>query len=164
MPPNVSSADKNGEEWHTAMLKMFFLDKKETEKGPDPNVLMEVVSARGLKFTTGVDPSCLVRVGEKQVHRTQTIWNDPDPIWTVLTGSLLLLSIPEEEDDKKDEKDAEDKSVCVEVCHGNQCIGIVTVPFKDVLQKAGEREEYPIRLKPGTKKEDEENDDLVSSS
>lgn len=159
MPPNVSPTDKNGEEWHTAMLKMFFLDKKETEQGPDPNVLMEVVSARGLTFTTGVDPSCIVRVGEKQVHRTQTIWNDPDPIWTVLTGSLCLLSIPEGgEDDKDNEKD---ESVCVEVCHGNQCIGIVTVSFKDVLQKAGEREEYPIRLKPGTKKEDEETDDLV---
>lgn len=164
MPPDVA-ADKNGEEWHTAMFKMFFLDKKEEEDLPDPNVLMEVVSARGLTSIPGIDPSCLVRVGKKQVHRTDSIWNDPDPIWTVLSGSLCLLRIPEEEDEnesekgeKENEEDEENKSVCVEVCHGNQCVGIVTIPFKNVLQKTGEREEFPIQLKPGTKKKGEDTD------
>jgi hypothetical protein len=70
------------------------------------------------------------------------------------------LSIPEEI-----EKTDEEHSVVVEVHHGSiQCIGIVTVPFKDVLKKNGEREEYPIRIKPGARKPGEQEEDLVRFS
>jgi hypothetical protein len=148
-------------DWQKAIRKMFFLgqdDDKDKKPAVPPNVLMEVVSARGLTSISGVDPSCLVRVGEKEVHRTNTIWNDPDPIWTVKTGSLCLLWVPEDE-----EGEEEEHSVVVEVNHGNQCIGIVMVPFKDVLSKSGDREEFPIRLKPGAKKKgDAKEKDLVS--
>jgi hypothetical protein len=161
-------ATTKDDEWHKAMIKLFpFLDHQ--HQGNDtttvmsdipPNILMEVVSARGLTSITGVDPYCLVRVGHKEVHRTKVIWNDPDPIWTILTGSLCLLRIPVDCKDETD--DDEEHSVVVEVNHGNQCIGIVTIPFKDVLVKTGEREEFPIRLKSGTNNENATEDfDLV---
>lgn len=147
-------------EWQKAFRKMFFFGLDDEDKKPTvpPNVLMEVVSARGLTSIPGVDPSCLIRVGLKEFHRTKTIWNDPDPIWTVKTGSLCLLWVPED-----DGGEDEEHSVVVEVNHGNKCIGIVTVPFKDVLCKSGDREEFPIRLKPGAKRKgDAAEEDLVS--
>lgn len=153
------------DEWRKAMTKLFpFLgsDNREVNKCEvPPNVLMEVVSARGLTSIKGVDPYCLIRVGSHEVHRTKTIWNDPDPIWTVRTGSLCLLRIPEEDSEIIDESE---HSVVVEVNHGNQCIGIVTISFKEVMTKVGEREEFPIRLKPTSKENDNATtDDLVRS-
>jgi hypothetical protein len=161
----MSETTTKDDEWHKAMIKIFpFLDQGSNGSTVmsefPPNVLMEVVSARGLTSIKGVDPYCLVRVGHKEVHRTKIIWNDPDPIWTILTGSLCLLRIPPL--DCKDETGQdEQQSVIVEVNHGNQCIGIVTIPFKDVLVKTGEREEFSIRLKSGTKSDNEGEDDLV---
>ena len=155
--------DQKEDEWRKAMTKLFpFLgsDKNQVKKCEfPPNVLMEVVSARGLTSIKGVDPYCLIRVGSDEVHRTKTIWNDPDPIWTVLTGSLCLLRIPEKFTETEGELE---HSVIVEVNHCNQCIGIVTIPFKHIMTKVGEREEFPIRLKPLTSKQtDDTTDDLV---
>mmetsp|Transcript_435 Transcript_435/g.674 ORF Transcript_435/g.674 Transcript_435/m.674 type:complete len:828 (-) Transcript_435:139-2622(-) len=160
MAPTKNKESNLEVEWKKAFRKIFFLglDEDDDDKEPPtpPNVLMEVVSARGLTSIPGVDPSCLIRVGNKEVHRTNTIWNDPDPIWTVKTKSLCLLWVPKDDND-----DEEQCSVVVEVNHGNQCIGIVTIPFKEVLSKTGDREEFPIRFKPGRKKKkDEEEKDL----
>jgi hypothetical protein len=106
-------------------------------------VLMEIVSARDLSLKKSIDPYCIVRCGTTEVHRTKTIYNDPDPIWTVLTGSLCLLRIP------KDNNDGDD-SICVaiEVNDGSKCIGIVTVPYSEVLKCQGERIEYPLHVRP----------------
>lgn len=159
----MNKGDRKDDEWHKAMTKLFpFLgpEKRDTKKWEfPPNVLMEIVSARGLTSIKGVDPYCLIRVGSDEVHRTKTIWNDPDPIWTILTGSLCLLRIPEKCTETDDEIE---HSVVIEVNHGNQCIGFVAIPFKDVMEKVGEREEFPIRVKPPTLKQtDNATDDLV---
>jgi hypothetical protein len=161
----TKKGDQKEDEWRKAMTKLFpFLGSENRETRTwefPPNVLMEVVSARGLTSIKGVDPYCLIRVGSDEVHRTMTIWNDPDPIWTVRTGSLCLLRIPEKDAEMDDESE---HSVVVEVNHDNQCIGIVTIPFKDVMTKVGEREEFPIRLNPMSKQTDKATiDDLVRS-
>ena len=158
------------DEWHKAMTKLFpFLGsgkrrENEYSSAVPPNVLMEVVSARGLNSIKGVDPYCLIRVGGDEVHRTKIIWNDPDPIWTILTGSLCLLHIPQELDEDDDSKcDEESHSVVVvEVNHGNQCIGIVSIPFREILSKIGDREEFPIRLHTNSKQMEDTHDQVVS--
>jgi hypothetical protein len=142
-------------------------DKNKPEEPPSTCMLLEIVSARDLSHKKSlldqeVDPYCIVRLNGEEAHRTRAISNDPDPIWTVLTGSLCLLKIPtqdETNDDatKEETKDdattqdivSEENSVVVEVCHGNQCLGIVTVPFSQVLESQGDRQEYPVSVSPG---------------
>ena len=139
------------------------------EEPPSTCVLLEIVSARDLSHKKSlldqeVDPYCIVRLKGEEVHRTRSISNDPDPIWTVLTGSLCLLKIPTQEETKGEETkeerndDAakndvvvseETNSVVVEVCHGIQCLGIVTVPFSQVLESQGDCQEYPVCVSPG---------------
>ena len=161
---------------------------------PTVPVLMEVVSASGLvplkekpnlfsslalkkvtaeqlqeeaeKAASDLDPYCIVRLGSKQcVHRTKTIWNDPDPVWTVKTDSLCILNVPEESHDEDvcDETEQHLESlVVVEVCHGHQCLGVVTIPYRHVLEAKGEREEHPIGIDCAPcEKENEEKEDRV---
>jgi hypothetical protein len=141
-------------------------NESKPEEAPGTCVLLEIVSARDLDLShkkslldQDVDPYCIVRMNGKEVHKTSTICNDPDPIWTVRTGSLCLLKIPTHDDNetKQETKDDaikqngvwEEPSVAVEVCHGFQCLGIVTVPFSKVLESQGDREEYPVCVSPG---------------
>lgn len=142
-------------------------DKSNPEEPPSTCVLLEIVSARDLSHKKSlldheVDPYCVVRLNGEEVHKTRTISNDPDPIWTVLTGSLCLLKIPTQDETNDDEtreeakEDAtkqdvisEENSVAVEVCHGNQCLGIVTVPYSQMLESQGDRQEYPVCVSPG---------------
>ncbi len=60
-------------------------------------VLLEIVGAMGLsnKAKTHIDPYCVVKVRQKEVHRTKAIQDDGNPIWTVKTNSLCLLEIPD---------------------------------------------------------------------
>ena len=135
-------------------------DNHEDDTRPKRLVLMEVVSARNLEhrktiFDQEVDPCCVVFVDSQKVHQTATIYNDADPIWTVKTKSLCLLEIPTDDDennvntsDESNDITTDDKDyVEVQVCHGSQCIGVVTVPFRRVLESNGERQEYPISVK-----------------
>jgi C2 domain len=65
-------------------------------------ILMEIVGAMCLetKRRKKVDPYCTVRMYDcrrqdfKVVHRTDTIRNDGNPIWTAKTKSLCLIEIP----------------------------------------------------------------------
>ena len=94
--------------------------------------LMEVVSARDIRrkrtlLDPGeVDPCCIVRFSNNQeddvVHKTDTIYNDADPIWTVKTKSLCLIDLPDADKENDKENDKSD-SVIVEVCHGIAVFG-----------------------------------------
>ena len=128
-------------------------EENATKMRPTTPVLMEVVSARDLQhkktlLDQEVDPYCVIRINETIVHRTSTIYNDDNPIWTVKTKSLCLVDIPTENDNGQ-EQDKDDDSIVVEVCHGSHCLGIVTIPFTTVLQCNEERNEYPICKKEG---------------
>jgi hypothetical protein len=147
---------------------VLWFNDNESQPGEPPGtcVLLEIVSARDLDLShkkslldQDVDPYCIVRMNGKEVHKTSTISNDPDPIWTVKTGSLCLLKIPTHDGDETTEETiddaikqngvSEETSVVVEVCHGNQCLGIVMVPFSKVLESQGDREEYPVCVSSG---------------
>lgn len=154
----------------------------ETQARPTTCILMEIVSGRDLDtehhktlLDQEVDPYCVVRFNhcDQKLHQTSTIYNDANPIWTVKTKSLCLVDIPlaeEEEnkdDDSPDDNDnnnetatTESDSIVVEVCHGSQCLGIVTIPFAQVLERCDEeRKEYPV-----CKKENDDSGDAGDRS
>jgi len=146
-------------------------------------VLMEVVGAMGLstKKRQTVDPYVKIQMycddndeRMRVVHRTHTIPNDGDPIWTAQTKALCVLEIPllaEDEDagssssiakkeaadttttatNKNSNTDDMRTSVLVDVCHGNSRLGRVTLSFEEILQhcsgsshEEGERLEYHL--------------------
>lgn len=159
MPKRAEKLQEAHGNWFSNAIGKIFHDGKFDN---DPSLhcpyLMEVVSARGLhsngKRDDAIDPYCIVLVGGKEVHRTKPITKDPDPIWTVLTSSLCIVDIPTKSLEGDDPKH---QSVVVQVCHGFQQIGSVTIPFADILDKTGEREEFPIISKHPRKKRKHSN-------
>merc|ERR1712176_138475 len=107
---------------------------------------------------------CIVKIGSKTIHRTEVnnrqkkIATENIAIWTIQTGSLGLVHVPEEQEEPQEEqyRDDEDRenntisdkgssdSVVIEVKQDSKVIGIVTIPFQEILPKQGKREEYPI--------------------
>ena len=130
-------------------------------------ILAEIVGATHLPALSNAslpDPYCVVRVGDKVVHETAELNDEDNPIWTVKTRSLCILSIPDpssiggsdevpEAEEVSEESSTpesitdkinEKECVVVEICSGKQCLGKVSVPFQHVLKGQGEREEFPI--------------------
>lgn len=143
----------------------------------EPPVLMEIVSALGIEsqWRDRVSPYCIVRLRKEAIHETKSIPHDPNPIWTVKTGAFCLLKIPRKVDDDDaphdehsvannqvdDEKHSDEiDAVIVEVCHSNHCLGVVAVPFLDILQAKGERKEYSIRTKVDSGSNSSKGDDI----
>jgi hypothetical protein len=63
------------------------------------NLLIEIVSATDfpgaeLRKDRPSDPYVKVWLGTQKIHKTSVISNSNDPIWTVETGSLFLISMP----------------------------------------------------------------------
>lgn len=153
--PQVPAPKRPTDPLEASMTKLFWIggsgghEEEDSGEGSTTKILMEVVSAQALDFTKferKIDPSCHVLLGkDKSIHRTESVRNDPDPIWTVKTKSLCLLNIP---NDWKESFEETDKIVSVELCHGNLCIGLVTVPIQEILEKNGEREEYDVKVNP----------------
>eukprot|EP00934_Nitzschia_sp_Nitz4_P005692 Nitzschia sp. Nitz4//scaffold348_size17284//6198//9518//NITZ4_008842-RA/size17284-processed-gene-0.10-mRNA-1//-1//CDS//3329548688//5682//frame0 len=63
------------------------------------NLLLEIVSATNLPIADrkSTDPYVIVYMGTQELHRTQPISKDVNPIWTVDNGSLFLLSTTAQE-------------------------------------------------------------------
>jgi len=122
------------------------------------NVVLEIVGAYGLSFikslegsNSSIDSFCVVKVGDKTVHRTKVIPDDPRPIWTVKTQSLCLLPL------------APSQKVTVELCCKTTLVpgkvvkaiatktvlGSVTFTTAELLGGMGERQEYcPVPEQP----------------
>lgn len=128
-------------------------------------ILTEIVGATHLPLLgrkkRPPDPYCIVHVEDKMSHKTQAISEEDNPIWTVKTKSLCILSIPSfsPSDQKNAERSEETSStspegnnssqqedgfVLFEICHGKQPLGKVQVPFEHIRKCEGEREEFPI--------------------
>ena len=68
-------------------------DQKRKELDP---VLVEIVSALrvpSMDARSDSDPYVIVSVGGKEIHRTNVLHNNPNPIWTIDNGSLFLLDL-----------------------------------------------------------------------
>lgn len=77
------------------------------EKDSKTRILVEVVSALYVpsmdKFSDA-DPFVCVSMGARQIHQTKVIYNNPNPIWTLETGSLFLIECNEQEVNPKKDK------------------------------------------------------------
>jgi hypothetical protein len=62
-------------------------------------LLVEIVSAQDLPVAdaNSTDPYLSIYLGPHKIHRTKTIHNDLNPVWTVETGSLFLVDCLAEE-------------------------------------------------------------------
>lgn len=107
------------------------------------DVLLDVVGARGLArhyfFDARphiVDPYCVIRVSGQIVHRTKPIQRDYDPIWTVSTDSLCILSLHDHD------------TLEVEVKNGATCLGRVELSWDEIALQIGERVEYALQQPP----------------
>lgn len=80
---------------------------------------------------------CVVKLGDKTLHRTKTISNDTSPIWTVKTKSLALLHV--------DIATHQEITVELRVARGiNHALGRVQLSVDQLRQGQGEREDFPI--------------------
>jgi C2 domain len=121
-------------------------------------ILMEIVGAMGLesKQRRTVDPYCTVQVydskqnGLKMIHRTDTIPNDGNPIWTAKTKSLCLVEVPVIAAPQSEEEDDIKTSVVIDLYHASKRLGRVCVPFTEVLRlgSTAERVEFTVKAGP----------------
>ena len=123
----------------------------ELKKDEKLDLLIEIVSGWSLPVAdvTSSDPFVVCSINGKEVHRTKYIPKSLNPIWTLQTGSLFILSI--------DSKDlfAGDGLFCRVVDYdviSSDDLGMFVVP-PDVLYTAnGEREVFKLKPPPRSKK------------
>ena len=102
-------------------------------------VLLEVVGATALQdVAQNIDTFCLIKVNDKEVHRTKTIPNDYQPIFTCKTKSLCLLKHIKADD-----------QVLVQLCRPTaialfNVIGSVSLTFDQLVNGEGKRQEFNI--------------------
>jgi hypothetical protein len=124
---------------------------------PDP---FAVVSMMGCNNKGGITTRLVV------VHKTQTIYKQDNPIWTVKTKSLCIVEIPDYKAAKQqqpqdpinkehsndlskspshDSQDTPDwNNIIVQVFSGKNSLGKVQVSLEHILLCKGERQEYPL--------------------
>jgi hypothetical protein len=118
--------------------KRVSFDQEESSRH-NSTILLEIVGATGLQnIRANMDTFVVVKVNNKEIHRTKTVPNDYSPIYTVKTKSLCLLKNLVSTD-----------QVLVELCSPNKfvpgsfsCIGSVTLRYDDVMTGQGERREF----------------------
>jgi len=135
---------------------------------PRPNMMFDIISARNVVMPNMCsreekeecyDCHCVVKIGSKTIHRTEVDTKSRNGtdlvIWTLQSGSLGLFYVPEEEEQQQQRPDVDNKndsddehnnnnSITIEVKQGTILLGIVTIPFREILAKKGKRDEYPI--------------------
>lgn len=134
------------------------LDKKlkgslggiELKTGEQLDLLIEIVSGWSLPVAdvTSSDPFVVCSINGKEVHRTKYVPKSLNPIWTLQTGSLFVLSI-----DSK-ELFAGDGLFCRVVDYdviSNDDLGMFVVPPSVLYTANGEREVFKLKPPPRSK-------------
>jgi Ca2+-dependent lipid-binding protein len=112
------------------------------------NLLVEIVSAIDIPVADiySSDAYVIVRMGGKEVHRTNFIPKSLDPIWTLGSGSLFLVQMTPEDFFSC----AGGMSFTVkdyDAVGGNEIIGRVTLTLDELLSGTGQRHGYDIVAK-----------------
>ena len=95
------------------------------------------------------NPYVVVYMQDKEVHRTEYVTNDLDPIWTIKTASLFLLEMT-----AKDFFLSNAMTLIIkdhDALQSNNVIGYVKVPHNDLLFGTGQRKGYVIETYNGIK-------------
>jgi len=120
----------------------------------DLSLLIEIVSCQNLiqaDVDGGSDPYVKVKLGDKDIHKTQYISNNQNPIYTIKTGSLFVLNVMKQE--FIEEKDAVTFIVkdFDAVGMSNDELGTVSVSGEDLIKANGERMVLKLNPKKGSK-------------
>lgn len=127
-------------------------------------VLVEIVSALYLPSTdrfSEADPYVVVFLGDHEIHRTQVVSNSRNPIWTVDTGALFLIEIPnsanEDLDSSKQSQkwDVDSTLIKFEVrdydtLRRDDTLGEVSIRLKKLMAGQGKRKAFSIVTPPET--------------
>jgi C2 domain len=123
---------------------------------PATTFLVEIVSAWDLPaadlFSSDPFVSCIL--DSVEVHRTEFISKTLDPIWTIATGSLFLLS-----DVQLPQLFRGEGLLCIvydfDKFGANDPLGAVTIPPKTIYDAQGERMELELGPPPGKLKQED---------
>jgi C2 domain len=123
---------------------------------PAVTFLVEIVSAWDLRaadlFSSDPFVSCIL--DSMEVHRTNFISKTLDPIWTIATGSLFLLS-----DVQLPQLFRSEGLLCIVYDYdkfgSNDPLGAVTIPPKTIYDAQGERMELELGPPPGKLQQEE---------
>jgi hypothetical protein len=130
--------------------------------------LVELVSAWDLPAadfaSASSDPFIVVILDGVQVHKTDYISKTLDPIWTIATGSLFLLSniqVPEQ-------LFRSEGLLCIvydfDKLGANDALGAVTIPPQTIYHATGERMEFPLGPPPGKIRHSTKNTTTTTST
>lgn len=116
--------------------------KISTRESSEPvKFLVEIVSATDLKGEDNdmADPYVVVKFGRKKVHTTSVIRKNLNPIWTVDTGSMVIINLYPEE------LYVNDLMFEVRNKHTSSSLGQAILPTKKLIKFTGKR--YEMKLK-----------------
>lgn len=133
-----------------------------SKEAPQQRILTEVVSAMGLSRDArdGVDPFVIIKKGSKEgnkeVHRTKPVSNDGNPIWTIKTKSLCVLTIPEKNNEvgvsNTENTTPANDFFLFEVCDGFRSLATLTLSSDEIAKNlTAERLEYRMQPQKGSK-------------
>ena len=111
--------------------------------------LVEIVSALRVPKAAAADcgtksgasnPYVIVTVAGKEMHRTDVCYSDPNPVWTIKTGSLFLLELNKDDDGGGDKKKVDPTTATVtftindcDATTEHQTVGTVKINLKDLM-------------------------------
>lgn len=120
----------------TSFMTHSTLDYRSDDESVEP-FLIEVVSVSGL-----ANQGCFIEFysGGRKIHRTKSIHQKFDPVWTVDTGALFLYEL--QNGSKEDELLVKVKST--KVTARNNSVGEVLIPTSKLLSSQGRRQEFTL--------------------
>ena len=107
-------------------------------------VLVEIVSALNvpnLSTDKKPDPYVSVKVGDRDVHRTNPLMNTQFPIWSLDTGSMFLL-----ESANAPHVHVQFRLKEYESFRTNPTLGTLDISMKEMLAGTGSRKEFPLEI------------------
>jgi Ca2+-dependent lipid-binding protein len=143
--------DKVKERSNAKLRAILGSTKASTPVSESMTFLIEVVSGRDLPISDchkqSSDPFVICLFNEQEVHRTDVISSNLDPIWTVANGSLFLFTTTVEELFRSH------GILCIlydyDLAAANDRLGEITIEPGTIYKGNGSRLEYKLKPPPG---------------
>jgi C2 domain len=116
--------------------------------GEEVTLLVEIVSASDLPIADlkSSDPFVICFINDREVHRTDFISKNLNPVWTINTGSLFLFSLPTKELFMNDGLMCE--VVDFDTLGNNEILGAIHIPPKTLYEATGQRMTFKLQKLP----------------
>lgn len=116
--------------------------------GEEVTLLVEIVSASDVPIADlkSSDPFVICSINDREVHRTDFISKNLNPVWTINTGSLFLLTLPTKELFMSDGLLCEVADF--DTLGNNETLGAVHIPPKTLYEAKGQRMTFKLKKLP----------------